>query len=156
MTSRLAAILLTLALAVAASACTSSGASAPTGGASAGAMSVSGAWARTSPTVALAGAAYLTLTNGTGQADALVGVTTAAAKNPEIHETTAEGSGMMVMRPVKRVELPAGGTVELKPGGYHIMLINLTGELKAGSTVELTLQFEKAAPVKVTAEVRAS
>jgi copper(I)-binding protein len=133
-------------------ACSSTGG----GTATAGTLTVTGAWARPSMTMALAGAAYLTITNGTGQADALLGVTTPAAKNPELHETTAGASGMMAMRPVARIEIPAGKTVKLEPGGYHIMLINLTAELVVGSTIELTLQFEKAAPVTVIAEVRAS
>ena len=59
-------------------------------------------------------------------------------------------------RPIAGVDIPAGGTLELKPGGYHIMLINLKQELKVGDKIELTLTFEKAAPIVVTAEVRES
>ncbi len=65
------------------------------------------------------------------------------------------GSGMMGMRPIARLEIPAGGKIELKPGSYHIMLIELTKELKVGDRVEITLVFEKAGDVKVSAEVRA-
>jgi len=68
---------------------------------------------------------------------------------------TMASGGMMGMRPVARLDIPAGGKVELKPGGYHIMLIELTRELKVGDKVEITLTFEKAGDVKVTAEVRA-
>ena len=60
------------------------------------------------------------------------------------------------MQPVARLEIPAGGSVELKPGSYHIMLIGLKQDLKAGDTIEITLTFEKAGEVKVTAEVRES
>ena len=63
---------------------------------------------------------------------------------------------MMGMQPIARLEIPAGGTVELKPGSYHIMLIDLTKELKAGDTIEITLKFEKAGEITVTAEVRES
>ncbi len=63
---------------------------------------------------------------------------------------------MMGMQPIARLEIPAGGTVELKPGSYHIMLIDLTQELKVGDKIEITLKFEKAGEVKVTAEVRES
>lgn len=149
MTARVAAFVSLLAV-VTVAACSATG-----GGAiGTGTLTVTEAWARPSMGMALAGAAYLTITNGTGQADALLGVTTPAAENPELHETTADASGMMAMHPVASIEIPAGATVKLEPGGYHIMLINLTGELMAGSTIELTLQFEKAAPVTVTAEVR--
>jgi hypothetical protein len=66
------------------------------------------------------------------------------------------GGGTMGMRPIDRLEIPAGGTVELKPGSYHIMLIGLNQELKPGDKIEITLTFEKAGEVKVTAEVRES
>ena len=150
MSQRLLAVLVSLSLALALAACSS--AASP----SAGAMVVTDAWARTSMGMDMAGAAYMTITNETGQADALIGVATTAAANPEIHETTADASGMMGMHPVERLNIPAGGTVTLEPGGFHVMLINLTGELVAGSTIELTLTFEKAGAVTVTAEVRAS
>ena len=63
--------------------------------------------------------------------------------------------GMMGMQKVDRVEVPAGGKLELKPGSYHIMLIGLNQELKVGDKIDITLKFEKAGDVKVTAEVRA-
>ena len=62
---------------------------------------------------------------------------------------------MMGMQPVARLEIPAGGTVQLAPGGYHIMLIGLTKDLNVGDTVQVTLKFEKAGDVTVTAQVRA-
>jgi len=151
MFARPAAVLAALVLVVSVAACSSGG-----GGASGGKMTVSGAWARTSTGMAMAGAAYLTIANGTSQADALLKVSTPAAATPELHETKAGASGMMAMHPVDRISIPAGGTVTLEPGGFHIMLIGLTGELKAGTTIVLTLTFEKAGEVTVTAEVRAS
>lgn len=151
MTTRRILALLSVILALGLAACASS--AAPS---SSGTMTVTNAWARASASMGMAGAAYMTITNGTGQADALVSVSTPAAANPEIHQTTEDASGMMGMHPVDRINIPAGGTVTLEPGGFHIMLINLTGELKVGSTIELTLTFEKAGQVKVMAEVRAS
>lgn len=69
--------------------------------------------------------------------------------------TTAPGSsGMMQMRPVERIEVPAGATVELKPGGLHIMLLDVKRTLTPGETIEVTLEFEKAGTQSVTAEVR--
>ena len=64
--------------------------------------------------------------------------------------------GSMGMRPVARLEIPAGGSVALQSGSYHIMLIGLTKPLAAGETVELTLLFEKAGAITVRAEVRAA
>lgn len=140
------------ALTVALAAC-SAGASPSTAG---GAMRAEGAWARQSMGMDLAVAVYLTLTNETGSADALVGAASPAAATIEVHETNADASGQMAMHPVEKIALPVGGTVELKPGGYHVMLIGLTGELMAGDKVEVTLQFETAPDLIVTAEVRAN
>lgn len=116
-------------------------------------ITVTDAWARTSAMMERAGAAYMVLHNGSGETDRLVSATTPAAAVVEIHETTMV-DGMMGMAPVAAVEVPAGGQTDLKPGGYHIMLIDLTQELNVGDTIELTLTFEKAGEVKVTAEVR--
>ncbi len=66
------------------------------------------------------------------------------------------GGGMMQMRPIEAIDLPAGTTVELKPGGLHIMLIDLVEPLKDGQQIELTLTFEKAGKKVVTVPVRES
>ena len=58
---------------------------------------------------------------------------------------------MMMMRPIQKIDVPAGKKVELKPGGYHIMLVNLKRDLKAGTVVKLTLQFQNAGKVTVNA-----
>ena len=68
--------------------------------------------------------------------------------------STTMGGGMMTMREVERIELPAGETVVLEPGGYHVMLLDLAAPLELGDTVEVTLTFEVAGDVVVTAEVR--
>jgi len=61
---------------------------------------------------------------------------------------------MMGMHPVARLEVPAGGSVRLKPGSYHLMLMGLTGDLVAGKTIQLDLVFERAGKVVVAAEIR--
>ena len=120
--------------------------------------------------VAGAGAAYMVIENTGSAADFLVGGSSDIAKAVEVHETVAipaesaapmaspagmgTGGSMMGMQKMDRLEIPAGGSVELKPGSYHIMLIDLTRELKAGEKIDITLKFEKAGDVKVTAEVR--
>ena len=130
-------------------------------------IKVTNPWARASSAMAAAGAAYMTIQNTGSATDALVGASSPAARTVEVHETVAMGSpapsasggtagGMMGMQPVARLEIPAGGSVELKPGGYHIMLIDLTKDLNAGATIEITLTFEKAGKVTVSAEVRES
>ncbi|NJM05439.1 copper chaperone PCu(A)C [Candidatus Gracilibacteria bacterium] len=98
-------------------------------------------------------AAYLTLRNGTPNADALVRASSDAAEVVELHNVEMVDS-VMQMRPVEQIEVPAQGQSELKPGGYHIMLINVTRELKPGDTVDLTLTFRSGAELTVSAEVR--
>lgn len=88
----------------------------------------------------------------------LVEVRSAAAGVVEIHEMAMDGS-VMKMRPVTGVELPAGQAVELKPGGFHVMLMDLKKPITAGESVPLTLVFEgrdkKRQTVEVQAEARA-
>jgi copper(I)-binding protein len=123
----------------------------------AGALTIDGAWARTSPAIVSAGAVYLELTNASDVDDALVGVAVDAtvAARAELHETKMSGSdGMMSMSPVDEIAVPAGVTVALEPGGYHVMLLDLTAALETGTTIEITLTFERAGTQVVEAEVR--
>lgn len=64
------------------------------------------------------------------------------------------GGGMMTMQPVDSIEVPADGSVALEPGGYHVMLLDVKKELVPGDTIEVTLTFERAGEVTVTADVR--
>ena len=106
-----------------------------------GDVTVSRAWARATPGGAQAAAAYLTLESASG--DRLVGVTTPAAQKAELHSMTMD-NGVMKMRAVDSVELPAGQPVTLKPGGYHIMLTGLAKPLVEGQSFAVTLTFAKA------------
>jgi len=125
-------------------------------------ITVTDAWARSSSAMASAGAAYATITNAGSAADSLIGASSPAAATVEVHETVvmgspdASGGGMMGMQPVARVEIPAGGSLQLKPGSYHVMLIGLVKDLKAGDTIDLTLKFERAGAITVKAQVRES
>ncbi|HRH89788.1 MAG TPA: copper chaperone PCu(A)C [Rubrivivax sp.] len=85
----------------------------------------------------------------------LVAVASPVAGVAEIHEMAMDGS-VMRMRAVPALELPAGKTVELKPGGYHVMLMELKQELKAGDVVPVTLVVEGADKKRETIEVKAS
>lgn len=116
-------------------------------------ITITDAWARSSPMLDRAGAAYMIIHNGGTQADRLLSASTAAAGTVELHQTT-EMDGMLQMAPVAAIEVPADGQAELAPGGFHVMLIDLTQALQAGDEIELTLTFEKAGEINVTAEVR--
>lgn len=98
------------------------------------------AWIRpTAPGQTVSGA-FMKLTNPSGVDYALTSVEYADADVVEIHETSM-ANGMMKMRQVEQVEIPANGTAELKPGSYHIMLIGLKKNLEAGSTETLVLVY---------------
>jgi copper(I)-binding protein len=102
------------------------------------------------------GAAYLTIANAGTEPDRLVGAKTDVAQVVEIHEVVDEG-GVKQMRPLEGgLEIPAGGTVELKPGGFHLMLVGLNEDLTPGMTYDLTLTFEKTGEVTIMVTVRVS
>ena len=84
----------------------------------------------------------------------LVSAASPVAKIVEVHEMKMD-AGVMKMQAVDRLALPAGKAVELKPGGYHVMLMDLTQTLKEGDTVPVTLTFEDKAGKKQTVEVKA-
>ncbi|HSK52460.1 MAG TPA: copper chaperone PCu(A)C [Clostridia bacterium] len=115
---------------------------------------VSNAWVRPPMGPDRPAAGYLTIAGDPDTDDALLGATSPVASMVELHETTAGASGMAAMHQVERVAIPAGSTIALEPGGYHLMLMNPSGPLEVGGTVELTLTFETAGAVTVTAEVR--
>jgi copper(I)-binding protein len=99
------------------------------------------------------GAVYVTLTNAGAQADSLVSASSNAAQTVELHEAKNEG-GVMKMRPVQAIPVPAKGKTELKPGGYHIMLMGLKHDLKPGENVPVTLKFERGGELRVEAAVK--
>ena len=116
-----------------------------------GKITVEAPWARAS--TGSTGAAYLTVKNAGDAEDRLLAVSTPAAAKAEIHTTTMDGN-VMKMRPVDAVPVAAHGTAELKPGGLHVMLMELKAPLKQGDTIPLTLKFEKAGDVPVTVAVQ--
>src|ERR1700754_3488725 len=103
---------------------------------SAGKVSVETPWARAS--AGTTGAAYFTLKNQGDADDRLVAVSTPAAGKAELHTMTMEGD-VMKMRPVDGIPVAAHGTAELKPGGLHVMLMELKAPLKQGESFPLTL-----------------
>jgi copper(I)-binding protein len=114
---------------------------------------IAGAWARPAPAGGNT-AAYLTITTGAGQADALLSASSPGANMVQVHEVSTDASGMTGMHPIDRLDIPAGATVTLEPGGHHLMVMGLTGELAVGGKLELDLVFEHAGKVVVQAEIR--
>lgn len=126
-----------------------------TGGGGGSAPTVADAWFRPPMGGDLPAAGYLTITGGS-EADTLVSAASPVSMDVQIHETMAGSSGMMSMQEVEGIEISAGGTVKLEPGGYHLMFMEPDTEaIVIGETVEITLTFEKTGDVVVTAEVRA-
>ena len=96
--------------------------------------------------------AFMTLKSD--EATSLVGASSPAAKTVQIHEMKMEGD-MMKMRPVSAVDIPANSTLELKPGGYHVMLIGLVKPLAKGDKVPLKLRFRAKNGAQSTVDVQA-
>ncbi|MFZ5556115.1 MAG: copper chaperone PCu(A)C [Pseudomonadota bacterium] len=110
-------------------------------------------WSRATPPTAKNGAAYLVLKAGAG-GDRLVSATAPVSERVELHTHIMDG-GVARMRPVPAIDVPANGTVELKPGGLHMMLIGLKAPLREGASFPLTLNFEKQGAVTVEVPVKA-
>jgi copper(I)-binding protein len=89
-----------------------------------------------------------------GAADQLISASSPVSGDVQLHEMTMDGN-VMKMRQVKEVVVPAGATVELKPGGLHLMFMNIKAPLTAGDTVPVKLKFAKAGEVEVKMPVNA-
>lgn len=145
------------------------GASTTAAGPTADVPAIDRAWARTSPMATDVGAAYLTITSPVDDALIDVKVDPSIAAMAQLHEMAMSDMGTdttmgmnhdgmgsattmggeMVMREVEGIDLPAGEAVQLKPGGYHIMIMQLAAPLQKGATIQLTLVFEKAGEIVV-------
>jgi len=112
-------------------------------------------WARATPAGAGTGAVHMTLVNKSGSADRLTGASSDDAPTVQIHEMSVVNGVMRMRQLANGLLIPAGGTVALKPGSYHVMLIGLKKPLTAGQTLPLTLVFEKAGNISVTVPIQA-
>jgi copper(I)-binding protein len=110
-------------------------------------------WARATAPQQANGAAYLTVTNDGGAADRLIEAQSPVAGRVELHTHEVDSEGVMRMREVDGIDLPAGETIALRPGGLHVMLIGLGDRLVEGEAFALTLVFEQAGPVEVEVQV---
>lgn len=112
------------------------------------------AWVRAVPSTNKNSAAYMMLKNNGSKDIKLVGASTSVAEVAEVHEVV-KSDGMMEMRQVKGgINIPKGGSVMLKQGGYHIMLINLTQKLMKDQVVTLELKFDDGSTLSVKAPVK--
>jgi copper(I)-binding protein len=119
-----------------------------------GSIEIQAPWSRATPGGADVGAGYLVVTNKGTQSDRLLSFTTEIAGQPEVHEMSMDG-GVMKMRPLpKGLEIPAGASIKLEPGGYHLMLLKLKKPLVQGQRYKATLLFERAGSIEVEFEVR--
>lgn len=115
-------------------------------------VKVEDAWVRGTVATQKATGAFMRLTPSADTR--LISASSPAARVVEIHEMSMEND-VMKMRQVPGLDLPAGQTTELKPGGYHIMLMELRGPVKGGETMPLTLTFEDAQKKTFTQDVQA-
>lgn len=121
--------------------------------AAAGALRISQPWSRATARAGATGAGFLTIRNTSDQPDRLVGASSPIAPTVELH-THTHVNGVMQMRPVPAIDIPPNGEVTLKPGSLHIMLIGTKEALRQGTTVPLTLRFERAGEVTVALSVQ--
>ena len=122
--------------------------------AKAGAIRVESAYARATVVGQPAGGGFLRLVNA-GADDRLVSASSEVAASVELHLMAMKGD-VMQMRRVDAIDVKAGQTVDLKPGGYHLMLMGLKAPLKAGSSFPVKLKFEKSGEVTVNVKVEAA
>lgn len=115
----------------------------------AGDLEIGHPWTRATPPAAKVGGGYLELTNAGNTGDRLLGGSSPIAGRVEIHNMTTT-DGIMKMRPVPEgVEIPAGETVHLAPGGYHLMLLDLKQPITNGEMIPVTLEFEQAGAIDI-------
>jgi copper(I)-binding protein len=113
---------------------------------------VKDAWVRSTVAQQKASGAFMHITSASG--GKLVAASSPVAGVVEVHEMAMDGN-VMKMRAVPALDLPAGKAVELKPGGYHVMLMDLKQQLKPGETVALTLTVEGKDGKRETVEIKA-
>lgn len=114
-----------------------------------GALEIAHPWARATPPSAPAGGGFLKITNTGTTPDRLISASSPGADIVQVHEMKMDGSVMRMREVEKGLEIPAGGSVTLAPGGYHLMMMGLKAPFKQGAAVPVTLVFEKAGKIDV-------
>jgi len=126
---------------------------APQTEAPAGHLEVRDAWAAPTPGGVNVSAGYLTIINGSSEADRLVAVSSARAGRAEVHEMVMAGD-VMQMRPAAAIEIAPGAQIDLAPGGLHLMFYDIATPFAEGDEVPVSLEFERAGLVEVSLPVR--
>jgi len=120
-----------------------------------GALEITHPWARATPPSAPAGGGFVKITNTGTTPDRLISASSPVAELVQVHEMKMDGNVMRMRALEKGLEIPAGGSVTLAPGGFHLMMMGLKGPLKQGTPVLVTLVFEKAGKIDVELTVEA-
>jgi copper(I)-binding protein len=115
-------------------------------------VKIDNGWARATAPGSKIAAGYLVIHNHAAAPDRLIAASSPAAEKVEMHVTFREGD-VFRMREVKAYEIPEHGAFELKPGGAHLMFVNIKAPFKEGAKVPLTLRFERAGEVKTELQV---
>ena len=115
-------------------------------------ITIADAWSRATAPGAKIAAGYMTIRNASRTPDKLMSASSPAADKVQTHVTVKDGD-IFRMREVKGYDIPAGGAFELKPGGAHLMLVNIKAPLKEGDKIPLTLRFERAGELKTELHV---
>ena len=120
-----------------------------------GTLEIATPWTRATAPTAKSGGGFMTITNKGSTADRLVAARSTVSAKVEIHEMKMDGSVMRMRELEKGLDIPAGATVALKPGGFHIMFMELKAPFAVNGKVPLTLVFEKAGSIDVEMSVEA-
>ena len=120
-----------------------------------GALEISHPWTRATPPTAQTGGGFLTITNKGTTADRLIAARSTVSDKVEVHEMKMDGNVIRMRELEKGLEIPAGATVMLKPGGFHIMFMGLKAPFAKDAKVPVTLVFEKAGSIDVVFDVEA-
>jgi copper(I)-binding protein len=119
----------------------------------AGDLVITQAWSRATPKGAKVAGGFLTIENNGSAPDRLIGGSADVAAKVQVHEM-ATNNGVMTMRPLDAgLTIEPGKTVKFAPGGYHLMMLDLKGQLRQGDKLPVTLEFEKAGKVQVSFDV---
>lgn len=111
-------------------------------------------WVSAPPPSSSLTAAYMVIENKGNEGDRLIKVSSEVSDHTEIHATLVNERGIATMKRVDTIDIPAGKVVEIKPGGYHIMLIGLKRPLNVGDKIEINLRFEKSGVLVLRPEVK--
>jgi len=122
----------------------------------AGNLQIDDPWSRATASQQSNGAAYFTVTNHGSSADRLIEAASPVASTVELHTHEVDSEGVMRMRRVEGIDVPAGEATALRPGGLHVMLIGLDDRLVEGEQFPLTLVFEAAGTVEVEVTVESA